>query len=208
MYTYSGDQVDAEGGVPTQTDTAVMLGRLPRLCGASRVWWTYLHFSYALMEIALRENRKFYRYEETEVAAQALIREAHSVVTVLWEPGREFKDDLQQRIHHTWGVPYPHPDSAMRELMDRAATRTFLAEVECFAPEPMRKLPIFGDVPAADYQIVRGIWNLQSEPWHTIGDRCEAVQAYHQFFENRDISRLRHQIGHLRMNWFTKLLQE
>jgi hypothetical protein len=205
MYTYSGDQVDEEGGSPSVSDVAIGLGRIPRLCGAGRVWWTYLHYAFALMEVALRENQRYYRYDEAEVAAQALVREAHSAVTLLWPQGREFKDELQQRIHQAWDVPYPHLDSAMRELIDRAATRAFVAEVDCFAPGSMRKLPIFGEAPFEDQQIIRGVWWVQSEPSCTIGDRCEAVAAYTEFFKNRDLTRLRHQIGYDKSFWFVNM---
>lgn len=207
MYTLSGVQVDDQEGVPTVNDVAIVLGRLPRLCGSSRVWWTYLHYSYALAEIALLENRH-YHFEDEDVVTQALIREAHSVCTLLWEPGREFKDELQARIHVEWGIPYPHIDSQMRELIDRAATRTFLAEVECFAPENMKRMPIFGDAGTDDCTIVRGIWHRNYKPEDSADDNAEMVLAYLRYFEKRDIGTLRHMVGYNRSPWFLDLLTE
>lgn len=204
MYTFSGALIDEKEGAPTIKDVAIAMGRTPRLCGAGRVWWSYLHYSYALVEMALLENA-YYNHDAKEVVIQALIREAHSAITLLWEPGRDFKDSIQERIYEAWGVKQPHPDSEMKELIDRAATRTFLAEVECFAPKAMKDLPIFGDASFKDCKIVRGIWERRHAPEHSAETDAEMVKAYIMFFKEKDIARLRHMIGYDRKIWFQEL---
>jgi len=200
MYTYSGTLVDEVSGAPSIRDVAVVMGRLPRLCGSSRVWWTYLHHAFAMAEIALLEN-KHYDYDRADIVTQALVREAHAVVSLLWSPGKELKDEVQARIHAEWGVPYPHVDSTMRELLDRASARTFLAEVESFAPEEMKELPIFGEAPDVDCKILRGIWHRNPNPDDTAGCRSEMVKAYRLFFEDRDIVTMRHRVGYDKRPW-------
>jgi hypothetical protein len=168
------------------------------------MWWSYLHYSFALAELALIEN-KHYDYDRVDIVTQALIREAHSVVTLLWTPGKEMKDEVQVRIHIEWGVPYPHVDSQMRELLDRASARAFLAEVESFAPDAMKELPIFGEVPEDDCKILKGIWYRNPNAEDSIGHNSEMVKAYREFFNDKDIERMRHRVGYDKKEWAVKL---
>jgi len=197
MFTYSGQSVDIDEGTPTSQDVAITLGRIPRLCGAARVWWSYLHHAAALMEIALWEN-EHYKLDDTDVAAQALIRDAHAAVTVLWEPARMSRDTVQRRIHEEWGVSYPHLDSQMRELIDRASARTLRAEVFSFAPEGMTRLPIFDEPDQADNRVLARIWDVRHSPESTALISAEAVLAYESFFDKPSISDFRRRFGYLK----------
>lgn len=197
MITYSGKYVDESEGVPSSHDVAMALGRIPRLCGHSRVWWSYLHYAFALMEIALRENKDHYDLEEDDVAAQALIRPAHSSISALWKPAQDSVDEIQARIHEEWDVPYPHLDSEMRELIDRSAAITFQCEVHLWAPEAMKHLPIFEDAPDRENQrVLNKIWDRRTDPDSTAGHMCESVEAYYKFFEERDVGKARHRFGY------------
>ena len=204
MYTYSGRYVTETDGAPTVMDVAIALGRIPRLCAHGSCWWSYLHHSFALMELAFLENES-YHLDEVDVAIQALIREAHRSVTLLWEPARDFAEEVQQRIHEAWDVPYPHPESEMRELLDRTASRAFVAEVSEFGPRSMKELEIFEDVRYQDKEVINWIWNRRHDPNSTAGHLPEPAEAYAYLFDHRDeagLARARHLFGY-RMKWQT-----
>jgi hypothetical protein len=201
MFTYSGQSIGSHEGVPTVEDVAVALGRIPRLCAAGSSWWTYLHHSAALLEIALWENLH-YKLSEPEVAVQALIRDAHRAVTLLWEDGRPWENEIRDRIYAAWDVPYPSEDSEMAELINRAAARAFRAEVRAFAPHEMKELPLFdadGELTSySDQRIIDAIWGARSNPEYTTSPNAEAVQCYIQFFDDLNIKEFRRKFGYLK----------
>lgn len=200
MFTYTGRLIDSTDGVPSVEDVAVALGRIPRLCGAGQYWWSYLHYAYATMEIALMENQSV-GFSEDDLAAQCLIRNAHCAVTLLWAPMREQGDVLQRRIHEKWSeelgqnIPYPHEGSDMKALVDRADSLAFLSEVHTFAPTPMKQLPIFSNPGTWGVAMVNELWAHHDDPNHSGRVGSKLVQAYQGFFEPGDaqysVSRLR-----------------
>ena len=199
MFTYSGQSVDVCEGSPTITDIAVALGRIPRLCAAASVWWSYLHQAAAMMEIALWESEG-YTENLVAVATQALVRQAHVAVSLLWLPAKGYEEEIQQRIHEHLHLDYPTIEGSMRELLDRASARTLRAEVKEFAPQSMRDLPIFDEDDQdslKDRRIVQRIWSTSSTSEHTACFKADGVQAYLNFFAKPDIVAFRRKFGYL-----------
>lgn len=130
-------------GVPSPTDLAVQLGRLPRFAGATRVWWSVLHhirFCHKLWALhpACSHLKSSQPFTEIEVARALLLHDADetasSDVPTLWKPPelRAWARRLQERTFLAYMGSIPGP--AVMEYVKRIDLLALRMEAELVGP--------------------------------------------------------------------------
>lgn len=178
MMTFSGAMCVPGSGVPSLSDIALGLGRMPRFGGQTTRAWSVLLHSLVCSEIALETNMS------ERVQLYALMHDAHEAVTAdvptPWKPDTlgMWQSNLDVRLYDSLGIGQPTPtEKSFVTYIDAWALR---AEATAYGPPTiMQHLP---EASPDDVAIVERIGDLFPLPQDTDGARSPGALEFYAVF--------------------------
>lgn len=178
MMTFSGIICVPGRGIPSLSDIALGLGRMPRFGGQTTRFWPVLLHSLVCSEIA----------RELELSSRiqlfALLHDAHEAVTAdvptPWKPAelKLWQDDLDIRLYESFGIELPTDiENSFVGFIDEWALR---AEAVAFAGPGIMKH--FNPAAPEDLEIVERIGDLFPTPLDTDGADSPAALEFYAVF--------------------------